>query len=277
MIGAVKQLIHRTAPRPIVNLVWNVASDLKDVPARLRDRRPRPWRVVHNVGGGDFYATGARLFEQIRAVTGLQPYHHVLDIGCGAGRLAIPFCGFLDEEGAYTGFDIARPGLDFAARVVKGRCAVRFVQADLANREYGRGGADAAGYRFPADDSSLDLAIATSLFTHVEADVAAAYLAEAGRVLKPGGRLFMTAFIVDEAAAAALDGGGARLALKPYGPAAFAADPRHPERAIGFDAAHFASWCAAAGLRPAQALQPGDWREPKPRSEFQDVLVLEKT
>jgi len=277
MIKTVKQLIHRGAPRPMVNFVWNVAGDLKDLPVRLRDPRPRPWRVVHNVGGGDFYGGGTRLFLQVRAAARLNPSHHVLDIGCGAGRLAIPMCAFLDEAGAYTGFDIARSGLAFAARVSKGRCAIRFVHAGLANREYGRNGSDASRYRFPADDASLDLAVATSLFTHVEPQVAAAYLAEAGRVLKPGGRLFLTAFIVDEAAAAALAGGAARLALKPCGDAAFAADPRHPERAIGFDAAHFAAWCEAAGLHPAQALQPGDWREPVPRSDFQDILVLEKT
>ena len=176
MIDTLKQLIHQTAPRPLVNLFWNVASDMKDLPVRLRDRRPRPWRIVHNIGGGDFYRGGARLFDQVREAAGLTPGAHVLDIGCGAGRLAIPVCAYLDETGSYTGFDIVRSGLSFARRVAVGRCAVRFIHADLTNREYGQAGSDAAGYRFPAEDASKDLAVATSLFTHVEPDVAAAYL-----------------------------------------------------------------------------------------------------
>lgn len=276
MIDAVKQVIHRTVPRPVVNLVWNVASDMKDLPVRLRDRRPRPWRIVHNIGGGDFYGGGERLLQQVRDAAGLAPSAHVLDIGCGAGRLAIPMCAFLDEAGAYTGFDIAPAGLAFAERVARGRCAIRFVHAGLTNQEYGQAGADAAGYRFPVDDASIDLAVATSLFTHVEPDVAAAYLKEAGRVLKPGGRIFLTAFIVDEAAKTALARGRPRLLLQRYGEAAWAADPRHPERAIGFDAASFERWTADAGLSPARALEPGDWRDPAPRAEFQDVVVLEK-
>jgi SAM-dependent methyltransferase len=276
MIDAVKRVIHRTTPRPLVNFLWNVASDIKDLPVRLRDRRPRPWRIVHNTGGGDFYGGAERLFQQVRDAAGLTPSDHVLDIGCGAGRLAIPVCAFLDEAGSYIGFDIVRAGLIFAERATRGRCAIRFVHADLTNREYGRAGSNAAGYRFPADDASLDLAVATSLFTHVESQVAAGYLKEAGRVLKPGGRIFLTAFIVDEAAKAALAQGRPRLSLQPYGAAAWAADPRHPERAIGFDAASFERWCADAGLRPARALEPGDWREDRPRSEFQDVIVLEK-
>ena len=276
MIDRVKRLIHRIAPRGLVNLAWNAASDVKDLPARLRDPRPRPWRLVHNIGGGDFYAGGERLFARLREAGGLKPDHHVLDIGCGAGRLAIPLCAWLDENGAYTGFDIARPGLAFAERATEGRCAIRFVHADLASREYRRNGADAAGYRFPAEDGTVDLAVATSLFTHVEPDVAAAYLAETGRVLRPGGRLVMTAFCVDDAARAALKAGRARLTLEPYGDAAFAADPRHPERAIGFELDRLTAWAKAGGLVLAEAVDPGDWREPAPRRDFQDWLVFEK-
>ncbi|MEQ8435813.1 MAG: class I SAM-dependent methyltransferase [Oceanicaulis sp.] len=276
MIDAVKRTIHRIAPRPLVNFLWNAASDTKDLPVRLRDPRPRPWRIVHNIGGGDFYGAGERLFQQVRGAAGLTPSDHVLDIGCGAGRLAFPVCAYLDETGAYTGFDIVRSGLTFARRVAVGRCAIRFVHADLTNREYGQVGADAAGYRFPVDDASIDLAVATSLFTHVEPGVAAAYLKEAGRALKPGGRIFLTAFIVDEAAKAALAEGRPRLSLQPYGEAAWAADPRHPERAIGFDAASFEHWCGQAGLAPVRTLEPGDWREPGPRGKFQDVVVLER-
>ncbi len=270
-----KRLVHALAPRSAVNFAWNLASDARDLPARFRDPRPRPWRVIHNVGGGDFYATGTAFFDLFRDAVDLQPGAHVLDIGCGAGRLAFPICAYLSADGRYTGFDIAPAALRFAQAHVKGACAVDFVHADLASQEYARRGARAEDYRFPAADGSVDAALATSLFSHILPEVAQAYLREAGRVLRPGGRLMLTAFLVN-----AQDRdrpGSARLALQPFGEAAFAADPRHPERAIGFDEAAFLGWADSAGLNGVGEIHRGDWRAIAPTGgEFQDRLVLEK-
>jgi len=271
----VKALIHRYAPRRLVNLGWNLASDIKDLPSRLRDPRPRPWRAFHNVGGGDFYAAGTAFFDRFKQAAQLQPGAHVLDLGCGAGRLAIPICAYLDEHGRYTGFDIAERALKFARRVTVGRCSITFHHADLSNREYRATGGDAASYRFPVDDASVDAAIATSLFSHLLPADTRSYLEETARVLKPDARLVMTAFLVNAADRRTLEGGKARLALKPFDAVSFAADPRHPERAIGFDETTFLSWAEAAGLELEGDIDRGDWREPAPTGrEFQDRLVL---
>jgi SAM-dependent methyltransferase len=270
-----KRLVHALAPRSVVNFVWNLAADAAELPVRLRDPRPRPWRVVHNVGGGDFYATGEAFFALFREAVDLQPDAAVLDIGCGAGRVAVPVCAFLGPDGRYAGFDIAPRALAFARAHVRGACAMDFVHADLASTEYSRRGAPASGYKFPCADGSVDAALATSLFSHILPDVAAHYLAEAGRVLKPGGRLMLTAFLVSPDDRKDLR--SARLVLQPFGEAAFAADPRHPERAIGFDEAAFRGWAEAAGLTLRAAIHRGDWRAPAPTGgEFQDRLVLEK-
>lgn len=271
-----KRLVHALAPRSAVNFAWNLSSDLRDLPARLSDPRPRPWRIVHNVGGGDFYATGEAFFALFHASVDLRPDAHVLDIGCGAGRLAFPICAFLGPQGRYTGFDIAPRALTFARAHVRGAGAINLVHADLSSQEYARRGGQAREYRFPAEDGDVDAALATSLFSHIRADVARAYLAEAGRVLRPGGRIMLTGFLVSEADRARLD--QARLALQPMGDEqSFAADPRHPERAIGFDEAVFLGWARAAGLSVEGEMIRGDWRGPAPTGgEFQDRLVLVK-
>ena len=271
----IKRLVHALAPRRAVNFAWNVAADAGELPRRLSDPRPRPWRVLHNVGGGDFYQTGADFFALFRDAVDLKPDATVLDIGCGAGRLAFPIAAFLGPQGRYIGFDIAPRALAFARRHVGGTCRADFIHADLASGEYARTGAPAQGYRFPAQTGRVDAALATSLFSHIRARVAAHYLTEAGRVLRPGGRLMLTAFLVGAADRAAL--AQARLALRPIGEDAFAADPRHPERAIGFDEAAFLSWAETAGLRLSGAIHRGDWRAPAPTGgEFQDRLVLER-
>jgi SAM-dependent methyltransferase len=271
----VKALIHRYAPRRLVNLGWNMAGDIKELPARIADSRPRPWRVVHNVGGGDFYLTGQAFFERFRNAVQLEPDAHVLDLGCGAGRLAVPICSYLNDQGRYTGFDIAQTALAFARRVTKGRCAITFHHADLSNPEYRKAGGDAGSYRFPADDASVDAAIATSLFSHLLPADTQAYLKETARVLKPGGRLVMTAFLLNDQDLAALEAGLPRLALQRFDAVSLAADPRHPERAIGFDESAFLSWVENAGLAVEGEIVRGDWRDPEPaRREFQDRIVL---
>ncbi len=271
----VKALIHRYAPRRLVNFGWNLAGDIRELPERIADPRPRPWRVIHNVGGGDFYTTGQVFFERFRDAVQLEPDAHVLDLGCGAGRLAIPICGYLTGRGRYTGFDIAETALAFARRVTQGRCAIAFHHADLSNPEYRKTGADAGSYRFPADNASVDAALATSLFSHLRPADTQAYLKETARVLKPGGRLVMTAFIVTAQDRSALDAGTPRLALQRLDGVSFAADPRHPERAIGFDEAAFLSWVDNAGLAVEGEIVRGDWREREPTGgEFQDRIVL---
>lgn len=271
-----RRAVRRALPRPIVRLLWNAASDLKDLPGRLKSGRPAPWRVVHNVGGGDFHRTGQALFETIRAETGLQPHETVLDMGCGAGRLAVPLCAYLSAEGRYVGFDIAPRALDFARRHVTGAAAIEFVHADLANPEYRREGGPAPGYRFPTGDGSVDLAVATSLFTHLDAETARAYLAETGRVLRPGGRAYVTVYEVHAADRAPLDEGRARLSLAPVGGPAFSTDPAVPEAAMGFAAGALSDWIEAAGLVRERLVVRGDWRDAAPSGQLQDHLILRK-
>ena len=270
-----KRLVHALAPRSVVNFAWSLGADLSELGQRLRDPRPRPWRAIHNVGGGDFYATGEAFFALFKDAVDLKPDACVLDIGCGAGRLTFPICDYLDGRGRYVGFDIAPRALSFARTHVRGACAIELVHADLTNAEYARRGAPAETYRFPMADGAAHAALATSLFSHIRPGVAAHYLSEAGRVLRPGGRLMLTAFLVGAEDRARLD--AARLALTPVEGGAFAADPRHPERAMGFDEAAFLSWAEAAGLRLRGDIHRGDWRAPaETGGEFQDRLVLEK-
>lgn len=277
MRRTISRLVHATLPRPLVNLVWNAASDLKDLPARLDSSRPpQPWRLLHNVGGGDFHAVGRHYFALFREASGLKPCDHVLDIGCGAGRLAFPLAAYLDGTGRYTGFDVSRRALAWARRHVRGAARLDFVHAPVRSREYASRGEAGSAYRFPAEDASIDHALAISLFSHLLPEDAAHYLAEAGRVLKPGGRLFLTAFIADAAAQERLAQSDTILAMRPISKTAFAADPKEPERAIAYDRAAFEDWIARAGLRYAAPVTPGHWSHSVRRGEFQDIVVLEK-
>ncbi len=275
--ASLKRWGHAVLPRGFVNFAWNLASDAKDVVLRRRTSgQPQPWRVWHNVGGGDFHATGRHFHALFAEAVDLQPHFHVLDLGCGAGRLAFPIAESLDASGRYTGFDLSERALGFARKHVTSRAALDFVHARVQSREYSGSGQKASQYVFPVGENSVDAALAISLFSHLLPADAAHYLAETGRVLKPGGRIFLTGFLVGPEQMDGIGNPDHFLPMQPYEDGVWAADPRHPERAIGFGRSLFDQWVEAAGLVWAAPVVPGFWSRSGGAGDFQDAIVLEK-
>jgi SAM-dependent methyltransferase len=121
---------------------------------------------------------------------GLTPDSRVLDIGCGTGQMADALAGYLSDRGAYFGTDIGKEAIDF--------CRGRFRRPNFAFRQ-------GEMTRVPFDDSDgpFDLAIFFSVFTHTFLDESALLLAEAKRLLAPGGRIMadvITSDLVERAA-----------------------------------------------------------------------------
>ncbi len=143
------------------------ALDLRD---RLTGRGDPlvPPRRLNFVGNSDFVTTGDEFLEHFVELAGLRPSERVLDIGCGIGRMARPLARYLDASGSYDGFDINRAAIEWCRRHYRTHPNFRFEVADLRNQRYhpeGRHRADE--YRFPYPDASFDVAVATSVFTHL--------------------------------------------------------------------------------------------------------------
>jgi SAM-dependent methyltransferase len=251
--------------------------DLQSLPARLRDpeRRGDPWQTLHNVGAGDFRAVGDDLLRVLIDHAGLARDERVLDIGCGAGRVARPLADFLSARGSYVGFDVSHAAIAGCARRFAGRPNLHFVHADVRNPEYNpRGHVDEAAYAFPCADRSIDLAFATSVFTHMRLAPIRHYLREAARVLAPDGRFAFTAYLIDEPTRAQIAAGDAGMAFVPWQDASWTTDPGHPERAIAHDARALAEAVAAAGLVPVGPPLRGAWRPPATYHGWQDLWLV---
>lgn len=67
-----------------------------------------------------------------------------------------------------------------------------FKQVSLANDLYRESGDAAVDFVFPYADQLFDLAIATSVFTHMLPPEVQNYVAETYRTLKPGGHAYFT-------------------------------------------------------------------------------------
>lgn len=156
-----------------------------------------PEGFIRSVGGGDFRYAGDELFKLVTQHGHLERTNSVLDLGSGCGRLAVPLTSYLHRSTPYCGLEIVERMVDWCkAEITSRHPNFTFHHADLANTDYRHKGSSAADYVFPFADSSFDYIVATSLFTHLVPNSARQYLRECRRVLKPGGRLLASFFIL---------------------------------------------------------------------------------
>ncbi len=192
-----------TAVRQKIEYLRAAYIDLRLFATGKGDPELPPMRLRF-VGMGDFRGVGESLVKLLIETGGLRPTDRVLDIGCGIGRVAIPLTKFL--QSTYDGFDVVEAAVRWCRRRIGARHPnFRFQHANLYNSFYNRRGVPASRYRFPYADASFDFAFATSVFTHLDVESARRYLTEAYRVLRPGGRLLATFFLLDSGPAPSLD------------------------------------------------------------------------
>jgi SAM-dependent methyltransferase len=266
-------LLLRLPPR-LGRLWWR----LRHLPADLVAPRSDPLvppRGLAFVGAGDFVAVGDALLAEFVGA-GLRPRHRVLDAGCGLGRMARPLAGFLDGS-RYAGFDVVAADVEWCRRRYAARHPhFRFEHLDVANAAYNPGGRMAADrLELPFPDGDFDFAIAISLFTHLLPAAARRYLGEVARTLAPGGRLYATFFVLDEAARAAIAAGRTELRFEHELAGARVQSLRRPEAAIAFERDELGRWLAAAGLE-LERFTPGTWLGTGAASIYQDVVVARR-
>lgn len=61
------------------------------------------------IGGGDYVEIGDRFLDYFRDLASLTLHEAVLEIGCGAGRMARPLTTWLQPPDWYDGLDVVRP------------------------------------------------------------------------------------------------------------------------------------------------------------------------
>jgi arsenite methyltransferase len=115
--------------------------------------------------------------EAVRAVLALEQGERVLDIGIGPGLLAAEMAADVGPAGAVDGVDPSENMLAIARRrdTAPGSAEISLTSGDACT--------------LPFPDARFDAAVATQVYEYVS-DMPAA-LAEAHRVLRPGGRLLV--------------------------------------------------------------------------------------
>ena len=237
---------------------------------------PIPPEERNFAGDGDFRAIGAEFLTHFVDLGGLVPAAKVIEIGCGIGRMALPLTQYL--TGSYDGVDIVLHGIDWCSRVITPVYdTFRFHRLDVRNPVYNPGGELAAERAvMPFAAGSFDFAILTSVFTHLDEIAITAYVAELARLLRPGGRCFLSLFLMNDSARAGIWAGESRFPFDTQGTGpVFEAEPDRPGHAVACDEAWLNGLLAHHGLDPARPVNYGSWSGQK-ASHYQDRVVVEK-
>lgn len=119
-----------------------------------------------------YFAQGAEQLREIIVFVGAPTGGRVLEIGCGDGRMTRTLAQMYDSVIA---LDVAPSVLDACRANLEGRANVEFVL----------GSAEALA-RYP--DESVDFVLSATVLQHIpDCSTVLAYIAEAGRLLRPGG------------------------------------------------------------------------------------------
>lgn len=263
--------------RYLVRRIYYWPSDLLSSLKPKKNRIQPPKGMIYT-GSGDFEKTGQQFKEIFITHCGLLPDHHVLDVGSGIGRIAIPLTEYISKEGSYEGFDIVKTGVDWCKKnITSSYPNFRFTHIALKNDLYNlTTDQKAQNLIFPYADHSFDLVILTSVFTHMMPEDMENYLAQISRVLKPGGRCIMTLFILNEINTAKMKTNGGLVFNFDFGHYSLL-DKDVKEANIAFKEEYIFHLLEKNKLR-MKHIEYGYWsgREKQSCIDFQDIVIVIK-
>ena len=266
--------VTRLAPHWLRRAGAGAIEDLKSLPARLADpeRRAEPWSVLHHVGHGGYLHIGRYLAGLLETYGGFDGGQHVLDIGCGTGRAAAGLDARLASGGGkYLGFDISASAVRYCRRRFAGETHMVFEHLDVRHPDYNpRGTQDELQVAFPCAPGAFDIALAASVFTHLEMPAVRRYLAETAKALVPGGRFVFTAFGLEPGREAS-----EKFPFRPHDETSSTVDPQAPLGAIGHRREVLESAIREAGFKSFD-FHRGDWAPGADYAGGQDLYVAVK-
>ena len=151
--------------------------------------------------GDDEFFLASAVSEAGRVLTRLVsgPRDRLLDIGCGHGRLPI---GLIHESAniSYMGLDVSRDSIEWCRRYLQERHpAYQFQHINVVNAlDNPTGHSLSPDYRLPVGTAAIDIVYLWGVLTNMEPEHLPLYAKEFFRVLRPGGKAFVTAHVEDD-------------------------------------------------------------------------------
>jgi SAM-dependent methyltransferase len=263
--------------RRALRVAYLNALDLTDSGQRRRAMVP-PRSLCYAIGAGDFRTIGTEFTNLFKTYGGLKPEHRVLDVGCGVGRMAVPLTEYLSARGAYDGFDIMKPAVEWCQRnITPLHLNFHFIHSDIRSKYYNPGGTEESStYRFPFDDRTFDFVFLTSVFTHMFPADMEHYVSEIARVLKPGGRCLATYFLLNEESTALIRQEQSSQKFVHRIGECLTTTLRNPEEALAHPETNVRQLLQSRGLTIDEPVHYGAWSGRKDFLSYQDIVVATK-
>jgi SAM-dependent methyltransferase len=245
----------------------------------------RGYRIPHELalltgGGGDTFSIISDAHMRcLRRDADIQANHHILEIGCGIGRDAIPLSEFLSPVGSYIGIDIVKPSIDWCTENITSKhSSFRFVHFDIKEPLHNpHGTITSQAVSFPLPSASIDRIILWSVFTHMVPEDMAHYFREFRRLLRPDGLIYATCFILDDdTLAKARTSAPTAWSLTfshEYRRGVYLQDAACPTYAVGYNPVSLAEMIATSDLKLARFIR-GNWCGLHAGEAGQDVMIL---
>jgi ubiquinone/menaquinone biosynthesis C-methylase UbiE len=234
-----------------------------------REDQEKARMQFHNIGHG--------LIREMQHFGYIKPTDHVLDVGCGLGRLARPLVGHF-TSGSYTGMDVVKSSIDWCRETYAMLPNFRFQHADVTNTHYNKHAQfKASDFVFPFTRETFDFQWSTSLFTHLLIETADNYLGQMARVLKRGGTSWNTWALLDDVSEPLAREHPANMRMRNPVDGGLVSNPANPEHLIGFYTDRLKDLYAKHGLKIVE-IRNGPWsgRTDNLRASFQDVILAVK-
>lgn len=258
---------------------YYIFSDMRELLSNQRDELVPPMRMRHWVGPQqEFKASGQEFLKIFVEQCGLKPDEHVLDVGCGLGRIAGPLARYLNENGSYEGFDIVAKMVSWDKKTFEPKFPnFHFQLADVYDKEYNpKGKYKASEYKFPFENQSFDFVFLTSVFTHMLMEDVERYFAEIARVLKPGGRCLISCFLLNKASLEQIGTKDAYLNFQYEIDGYRTINKEIPEAAVAYKEETMRELCRKNKLNIVEPINYGWWCKREYPWSFQDVIVAVK-
>lgn len=236
-----------------------------------------PPKHIVNINAGDSEKIGNEFLKYFKELGGLKKEANVLDVGSGFGRMAVPLTNYLTPNSRYEGLEIIANGVEWCTgRITKRYKNFKFQKLDVKNGRYNPdGNVLAENYRFPYEDEEFNFVILTSVFTHMLPADLENYLFEISRVLKSGGKCFITYFILNNESIDLIAKGKGKYSLRYVYQDCRIETKEDPEYVIAYPEQKIEALYQKYRLAIIEK-RFGNWCGRGKFTSFQDIIVAEK-
>ncbi len=193
--------------------------------------------------------------------------------------MAIPLTSFLNEQGAYEGFDTSEPRIKWCQeRITPAFPNFVFRHANLYTKMFNPvGEIRQMDFTFPYPDECFNVVLLYSVFTHMLPSDMEHYFGEIARVLTASGHAFISYFLINSESVELLnEGKSVRLGFAhDHGPYRTESD-RNPELSIAYDESYVKGLFERVGLEIVEPVRYGSWCGRPDCFEYQDTIIAEK-